>query len=83
MDNKQVILIMLSVIIAGCIIAGAIVYSNTEADEELVLVNNTTEGNISKLTENVTVEEDYAEPVQLTELSYSSEPSTYEEMVRL
>lgn len=79
MDNKQVILIMLSVIIAGCIIAGAIVYSNTEANEEIVLVNNTTDSNISELTENVTVEDNYTEPVRLTESSHSSEPSTYEE----
>lgn len=55
MSSKELILIVLAIIVAGCIIAGAIFLT---ADTESVPVNNTTAvNNTTNITENKTVEE--------------------------
>lgn len=57
MNNRQLALIMIAIIAGCCIIAGAIILSNTGAEQtNATIANNTTND-----TENMTVKEDATE----------------------
>lgn len=73
MNNKQLALIIISIIAGCCIIAGAVVYSNMAVEpENATIANNTT-----NVTENITKEvaEEESTPSQSSNSKSSSSSS--------
>lgn len=61
MNNKQLIIILIAIIIAGCIILGSIYLATGNNDKEDIVSNNTT---INKTSSNITEEVSYTPQTQ-------------------
>lgn len=72
MSSKELILIVLAIIVAGCIIAGAILISS---DTESPVNNTTAVNNTTNITENTTVEDiTPSETSSSSQSTYNDEP---------
>lgn len=87
MDNKQLIIIVVAIIVAGCIVAGAVLFasSNVETMNTTVannttnssLANNTTSGVVSESSSNSQSSQSSSQPQQSQSSDIQVDPASY------